>query len=664
MVPIRPVGPRRGAAGVTARTGRIRCLGCGSESPALPIGVVAAGSSRVCIIPIDGCGAGPAHAVNGGFMSYRAPLKELHFAIAQVIGADVLAGCAGADDYSVEIADAVLEEAARLAEGVLDPLYASADREAATWSENGVTTPKGFPDAYRKFAQGGWTQLRAEVEHGGQGLPTLLVSAVDELFAAANLAFRLCPLLTQGAIEAISYAGSEAQKTAYLPALVRGDWTGTMNLTESQAGSDLSALRTRAEPAGDHFRIFGQKIFITYGEHDLAENIIHLVLARIDGAPAGVRGISLFIVPKFLLDADGKPGKRNDLQCVSIEHKLGIRGSPTCTMVYGQGDGAVGYLLGEPNRGLETMFVMMNAARLGVGIEGYALADRAYQRALAWARDRVQGKPAGIASAGPLPIIHHADVRRMLLTMKSQIEAMRYLGLYAAAQLDIGSHHTDAATAAAARARGDLLIPIVKAWSTETGLELCSLGVQIHGGMGFIEDTGAAQSLRDARIGTIYEGTTGIQAADLIGRKLARDGGVALAALLAEASTELAAIHGTADTVAPIAAAATAAVERLGAVSRDLLGAMASDPAHGGAVAVPYLKLAGLTLGGWLTVRGAQRAATLLAAPGADVDRGFLEGKLQSARFYAAQVLPQTLGLADVVRNGARAVLDSQPDLL
>ena len=527
-----------------------------------------------------------------------------------------------------------------------------------------VTTDPGFADAFRQFAAGGWPQLRAASEFGGQGLPALLVSAVDEVFASANLAFRLCPLLTQGAIEAITHSGTPEQRLTYLPPMVRGEWTGTMNLTEPQAGSDLALLRTRAVDRGDHYRIHGQKIFITYGEHDLAQNIVHLVLARIEGAPPGVRGISLFIVPKFLVNVDGTLGDRNDVQCVSIEHKLGIRGSPTCTMVYGQNEGAVGYLLGYPHRGLETMFVMMNAARLGVGIEGYALAERAYQRAIAWARSRVQGKPAGSVSDTALPIVHHADVRRMLLTMKSQIEAMRYLGLYAAAQLDIGGRHADPAVRDAARARGDLLIPIVKGWCTETGLELCSTGIQIHGGMGFIEDTGAAQSLRDARIGTIYEGTTGIQAADLIGRKLARDGGLAMRQLLAEITAELARRPTDPPALQTVAGHALAAAQTLGTSAQALLEAMDHNPAHGGAVAVPFLRLAGLTLGGWLMTRAARHAALELASGDLDHDRGFLEAKLQMAAFYAAQILPQTLGLAQIVRGGADSVLASNPDLL
>ena len=593
---------------------------------------------------------------------YRAPLQDIKFALDQVIGADALAGCPAYADYSPELADSVLQEAARLAEEVLDPIYASADREGAHWASDGVTTPAGFKEAYKQYVAGGWPQLRASQAHGGQGMPTILVCAVEELFASANLAFRLCPMLTQGASEAISVCGSPAQQAMFLPRMVHGEWTGTMNLTEPQAGSDLAQVRTHATPDKDHYRIFGNKIFITYGEHDLAENIIHLVLARIDGAPAGVKGISLFIVPKFLVRSDGSSGERNDLQCVSIEHKLGIRGSPTCAMVFGQKGGAVGYLLGEPNRGLEYMFIMMNAARLSVGLEGYAVAERSYQRALDWARNRVQGRPAGPATGTPLSIIHHPDVRRMLLTMKSHIEAMRYLTLYAASQLDRGAHHQDATVRQGAKARGEFLIPIVKGWCTETGLELTSIGIQVHGGMGFIEETGAAQAMRDARISTIYEGTTGIQAVDLIGRKLAKDGGAAFAALAADIRAELAGIAGAAGGASGIAGAADAAVRQLQAAVAKLLVDMRTNPAMGNAVAVPLLRLAGLTLGAWLHARAAARACAHLADK--DVDRGFLQAKLDSAKFYVAQLLPQATALAQVVTSGAAAVVDFDANLL
>ena len=599
---------------------------------------------------------------------YRAPLKDLHFILRELIGEAGLQACPAYADYSLDTAEAVLGEAAKFAETVLDPLYKTGDREGARWTPEGVRAPPGFKAAYEQYAAGGWPALRAAPEHGGQGMPCVLGVAVEELWAASNLAFKLCPMLTQGAVEALEHFGTPEQKARYLPKMVSGEWTGTMNLTEPQAGSDLAAIRTRAVPEGGHYRLFGQKIFITWGDHDLTPNTIHMVLARIDGAPAGVRGISMFIVPKVLVGEDGELGARNDLQCISIEHKLGIRGSPTCVMAYGQRDGAVGYLVGEPNRGLEYMFVMMNAARLSVGLEGYAVADRAFQQAAEWARTRVQGKPPGapaVASAQgsplPAPIIHHPDVKRMLLTMRSQVEALRATALYAALQLDLGGRHADGSVRAAALARGDLLIPVVKACSTEAGIEIASLGVQVHGGMGFVEETGAAQPYRDVRITTIYEGTTAIQANDFIGRKLARDGGAAFAALLADIARELAALDasGTAHAAAVAAArdAARESVAALAAAGRSVLEAWAQGPERALAVAVPLLRMTGHVLGGWLLAKSAAIAARQLAAGAAD--KAFLEGKVASARFYAAHVLPQAHALGRVVTDGAASVLDA-----
>jgi acyl-CoA dehydrogenase len=593
---------------------------------------------------------------------YRAPLKDLNFVLRELIGEAELQSCAPHADYSLELAESVLQEAGRFAETVLDPLYKSGDREGARWSPAGVTAAKGFKEAYAQFVAAGWPALAAEPEFGGQGMPQTLSTAVQEIWAGSNLAFKLCPMLTQGAVEALALHGSPVLQQAYLPKMISGEWSGTMNLTEPQAGSDLAQVRTRAAPDGERFRLFGQKIFITWGEHDCTPNIVHLVLARIDGAPPGVKGISLFVVPKFLPRADGTPGERNDVHCISIEHKLGIHASPTCVMAFGQKDGAIGWLVGEANRGLEYMFVMMNAARLSVGLEGYAMAERAYQQAADWARTRVQGKPPVAAPAGPLPIVHHPDVKRMLLTMKSQVEAMRALALYTASRLDLGHGHPDEAARAAAQARGDLLIPIVKGWSTETGIELASLGVQVHGGMGFIEETGAAQVLRDVRITTIYEGTTAIQANDLIGRKLGRDRGAAMGALLADVRRDLGAIAGEAGAGGEAAAVAAtrdavlAAVGDLEASVKSLLGAMSQAPERGFAVSVPLLRQCGLVLGGWLLARSAAIAARGLAA--GDGDRDFLRAKIASARFYAAQVLPQAAGLRAVVTGGAAAVVD------
>jgi alkylation response protein AidB-like acyl-CoA dehydrogenase len=464
-------------------------------------------------------------------------------------------------------------------------------------------------------------------------------------------------MLTQGAVEALEHYGTDHQKNLFLPKMVSGEWTGTMNLTEPQAGSDLAAIRTRATPEGDHYRVFGQKIFITYGEHDFTPNIIHLVLARIDGAPPGVKGISMFIVPKVLVNDDGSLGARNDVQCISIEHKLGIHGSPTCVMAYGQKDGAIGYLVGEPNRGLEYMFIMMNAARLSVGLEGYAVAERAFQQAAEWARTRVQGKPPVALPPGPAPIIHHPDVKRMLLTMRSQVEALRAVALYGAYQLDVGGKHADENVRRAAQARGDLLIPVIKGCSTEAGIELASLGVQVHGGMGFIEETGAAQAYRDVRITTIYEGTTAIQSNDFIGRKIARDRGAAMAVLIADMRRELAAIANGDSVVEAVRTAALEAIDTLEAAVRQVLEAFAQGPERALAVSVPMLRLTGCVLGGWLLAKSADIAARKLTAGAGDKD--FLRGKVASARFYATHVLPQALALAKVVTSGASSVLEA-----
>ena len=593
---------------------------------------------------------------------YRAPLKDLQFVIHELLDESMLQACPAYGDYSPEIADAILEEAAKFAANVLDPLYKSADREGARWSAEGVITPQGFKAAYRQYVDGGWAGLRAPVEHGGQGMPTVIGTAVEEMWAAANLSFKLCPMLTQGAVEALEHFGTARQQAQYLAKMVSGEWTGTMNLTEPQAGSDLAAIRTRAVPAGDHYRLFGQKIFITYGDHDLAPNIIHLVLARIDGAPPGVKGISMFIVPKVLVNDDGSLGAGNDLQCLSIEHKLGIHGSPTCVMSYGQrGEGATGYLVGEAGRGLEYMFVMMNAARLSVGLEGYAVAERAFQQAVDWARTRVQGKPPAAVS-GAAPIIHHPDVKRMLLGMRSQIEALRAVALYAAYQLDLGSRHPDPAVRTAARARGDLLIPVVKGCSTEAGIEIASTGVQIHGGMGFIEETGAAQPYRDVRITTIYEGTTGIQSNDLVGRKLARDRGAAMASLLADARRELADLSSADTAVDAVRTAALVALDALELAVQHVLGATAQSPERALAISVPLLRLAGYALGGWMLAKSAAIAATKLAAGASDVD--FLRGKIAVARFYATHLLPQASALSRTVIDGGASVLDVDAALI
>ncbi|MEK7874775.1 MAG: acyl-CoA dehydrogenase family protein, partial [Pseudomonadota bacterium] len=444
---------------------------------------------------------------------YAAPVKDMQFVIKELVGLDQISAIPECAEVTAELVDAVLEEARKFAAAVLDPLNRSGDREGVRLVDGKVVVPQGFSEAYRQFVAGGWNGLAGQTEFGGQGLPHVVAMPVQEMWNSANMAFCLCPMLTSGVLEALRLRGSDAQKKMFLPRLTSGEWSGTMNLTEPQAGSDLSAVRARAVPEGDHYRIHGTKIFITWGEHDMAENIIHLVLARTPGAPEGVKGISLFIVPKYLVNADGSLGERNDVKCVSLEHKLGIHASPTCVLAYGDSKGAVGYLVGEENRGLETMFIMMNHARLGVGLEGVALAERAYQHALEYAKTRVQGRAIGQKSGERVTIIHHPDVRRMLMAMKAQTEAMRALAYTASAALDLSRHHPDGKERRRNQALVDLLIPVVKGWCTESSIELASTGIQIHGGMGFVEETGAAQFLRDARITTIYEGTTGIQAA-------------------------------------------------------------------------------------------------------------------------------------------------------
>jgi alkylation response protein AidB-like acyl-CoA dehydrogenase len=588
---------------------------------------------------------------------YRAPLEELRFVLEELIGIRDLAACPALADYSDEVGASILEEAARLAETVLEPLNRTGDREGAQWTAQGVITPKGFKEAYRQFVDGGWQQLGTDPRFGGQRVPQPLSSAVQEIWGASNLAFELCPMLTHGAVHALELCGSQAQQQLYLPRMVRGDWTGTMVLTEPQAGSDLAQVRTRAVPQGDHYRLFGQKIFITWGEHDYSDNIIHMVLARIEGAPPGVKGISLFIVPKVLVNADGSLGERNEVRCVSIEHKLGIHASPTCVMQFGHDRGAVGYLVGEPNRGLEYMFVMMNTARLAVGVQSYAVGERALQRALEFARTRIQGKPPGADDTQRPAIIHHPDVRRMLLTMKSCTQASRAVAFYAGQQLDLAAYHPDAAVRAAAQARGDLLIPIVKAWSTETANEVAAIGVQVHGGMGYIEETGAAQYVRDVRITTIYEGTTGIQANDLLGRKIGRDRGAAMGALLADIKRELQALEPAPGAPRECRAAALQAVGHLESATRAILGHMAAAPERALAVAVPYLRLSGLVLGGWLLAK----SAAIAAAGRGSAGREFYASKIQTAHFYARHVLPQSVGLAQVVEEGASAVLEAEP---
>ncbi len=591
---------------------------------------------------------------------YIAPLKDMRFVMDRLGPLAEIARLPGYEDASPDVVDAVLEEAGKLATEVLSPLNRIGDTEGARHTGDGVRTATGWPEAYRAFVDGGWNGVGCNPEFGGQGLPKLVSTAVAEMWNSANLSFALGPMLTQGAIEAIEVHGSDAQRATYLERMVTGEWMGTMNLTEPQAGSDLSVVRTRAVPAGDHYLISGQKIYITYGEHDLTENIIHLVLGRLQDAPAGTRGLSLFIVPKFLVNADGSLGARNDVRCVSIEHKLGIHGSPTAVMAYGEQGGAVGYLIGEPNRGLEYMFTMMNNARHAVGLEGVAIGERAYQHALHYARERVQGKPVGYTGQGVPAIVEHADVRRMLMTMRAMTEAMRALAYVCGAAFDRGNRETDAGRRAYYQRRGDLLTPIVKGWSTETGVKLASLGVQVHGGMGFVEETGAAQYLRDVRITPIYEGTTGVQAQDLVGRKTQRDGGHGARELIAEMKSVAAALSACDDTRArTIGRELDAGVAALEGALTWVLGAAALDPRLPAAGSVHYLELWGVVCGGWLLGQSA-----LICLQGNGTDAEFDAAKIETARFYALQVLPEAAMLEHKIVHGSEAVFGIDAALL
>ncbi len=581
-------------------------------------------------------------------MSYRVPLQTLRWAV-DVAGFSRVQQQSAFAESSDDLVDAVLEEAAKFAEGVLAPINHSGDKQGAKWDDGVVHTPEGWRAAYTQFYEAGWMQLAASPEYGGQGLPYSVSSCVNEMWKSANMAFSLCPLLSHGAIEALDAHGSDALKATYLSKMIEGRWTGTMNLTEPQAGTDLAALRSRAEPQGDHYLISGQKIFITYGEHDMAENICHLVLARLPDAPDGVRGISLFLVPKFLPDADGNPDQRNDLRCVSIEHKLGIHASPTCVMSFGDNAGAVGYLIGRENEGLACMFTMMNAARHAVGMEGYALSERAYQHALGYARDRVQGRAMLTGPEGGKGIINHPDVRRMLMDMRSRTEAMRMLGLEAAVSYDLAHHADDEDTRKAHDTRGALLTPIVKGWCTETAQSVTYDGVQIHGGMGFIEETGAAQYYRDARITTIYEGTTGIQANDLIGRKFARDGGAAFAALLDEVEAVSVSLTEAGDTpLAQLGQQLREANDELKSLANWLL-APEREMHHAPAAAVPFMMATGTVLGGWMHARSALRAELALREDGADTE--FLTTRIALARYYGAGPLGAVFGLVQTARG-------------
>ena len=594
-------------------------------------------------------------------MSYAVPLQDIRFVLDELAGLDQVL-TAGGGDITRDVVDAILEENARFVQSAIVPLNRSGDTRPPVCKDGVVTTSPGYADAFRQFAQGGWQGLQHPVQWGGQGLPKLVGAPASESLNAASLAFSLCPLLTDGVIEALLQVGSDAQKQCYVPRLLDGTWTGTMNLTEPQAGSDLSLVSMRAVPQGDGscYRLTGQKIFITYGEHDLAENIIHLVLARTPDAPPGVKGISLFIVPKFLVAEDGSLGKRNDVWCASLEHKLGIHGSPTAVLLYGSGkgeagEGAVGYLVGQENRGLEYMFIMMNAARYAVGLQGIAVSERATQQAWAYAQERVQGR-ALEGSDGPVPIARHPDVQRMLMTMRALTEGARATAYYAAAAHDLSRSHPDEAERRRQRAVYEYLVPVVKGYSTETAVEVASLGIQVHGGTGYIEETGAAQHLRDARILPIYEGTTAIQANDLLGRKTLRDGGATAQALIA-------AMRATLNELAQAAQGEDAHAAQLSLVHDALheavqayeavLGFVLEQPpaqlraAYAGSV--PYLMVAGVVHGGWHMARAALACRRRIREGASDP---FYARKLATAACYAAYVLPRAGALAAGVRQG------------
>ena len=597
-------------------------------------------------------------------MSYRAPVKDMLFVMKHLAGLQAVAELPGFEDAGLDTATAVLEECAKLNQDVVAPLNREGDQNPSSFHDGKVTTTPGFKDAFRQYAAGGWQGLNHPAEFGGQGLPKLIGAACLEMSNSANVSFALCPLLTDGAIEALLTAGSDEMKARYLPKLIDGRWTGTMNLTEPQAGSDLAAVRSRAEPQADgSYKVFGTKIYITWGEHDMAENIVHLVLARVSGAPEGVKGISLFVVPKFMVHADGSLGARNDVHCVSIEHKLGIKASPTAVLQYGDHGGAVAYLVGQENRGLEYMFVMMNAARFGVGTQGIAVAERAYQKAVQFARDRVQSRPVDGSMNSAAPIIHHPDVKRMLMTMRACTEGCRAMALVAAAAQDAAHAHPDAQVRKQNQAFYEFMVPLVKGYATEMSLEVASLGVQVHGGMGYIEETGAAQYLRDAKILTIYEGTTAIQANDLVGRKTARDGGATARAI----AGQIEATEGALAACAALGSSAARAMHgRLGAARRAFLdvvdfvaGQTKVSPNAVYAGSVPYLMLAGNLVAGWQMARALLVAEEQLAL---GVEPDFMRAKITTARFYGDHLLSKAPGLRDSIVDGALGVTEMALD--
>ena len=591
-------------------------------------------------------------------MAYVAPLRDIRFVLSELAGLDKVHQLPGGEEAGQEVVDAILDENARLLQDVIAPLNRDGDLQPPTWRDGAVTASPGFAQAFRSFVEGGWQGLQHPVDFGGQGLPKVVATPCMENLNAACLSFALCPLLTDGAIEVLLTAGTEEQKRRFIPSMIDGSWTGTMNLTEPQAGSDLSLVRTRAVAQSDgSYRLHGQKIFITYGEHDMARNIVHMVLARLADAPEGIKGLSLFVVPKFLVNDDGSLGRRNDVWCASIEHKLGIKASPTAVLLYGEdkgevGPGAIGYLVGEANRGLETMFIMMNAARFAVGLQGIAVAERASQHAVAYARDRVQSR-AVEGSAGPVAIVHHPDVRRMLLTMRTLTEAARAVAYVAAGAHDFAHRHPDAQVRARNQAFYEYMVPIVKGFSTEMAVEVASLGIQVHGGMGFIEETGAAQYYRDARILSIYEGTTAIQANDLVGRKTARDGGAVATAIIGHMRETLAELDGD-EELSALRGQLADAIQAYEDVVRFVVERYRDDVREVYAGSVPYLMLAGFTHGGWQMARAALACRRRIAK--GDVDT-FYPAKLAGAQFYCAHLLPRVEALRREILQGGASTL-------
>lgn len=578
---------------------------------------------------------------------YNAPVQDMQFILENLCDMDGLREFPAFAETTEDLVDAILTESARFTGEVVAPLNQVGDQQGSTLKDGAVTTPDGFKEAYASFVEGGWNGTPFAPEHGGMGLPWTITTAIQEMWQSANLSWSLCPLLTIGAIESLIAHGADDLKEKFLPKLVAGEWAGTMNLTEPQAGTDLGLLKSRAEREGDQYRITGTKIYISYGEQDFTDNIIHLVLARLPDAPPGVKGISLFLVPKFLVNDDGSLGERNDAHAIGLEHKLGIHASPTCVMAYGEaGEGAVGYLIGEEHDGLRCMFTMMNNARLNVGLQGVAVAERAYQHAVAYARDRVQSAPVD-GGGDSVTIIQHPDVRRMLMSMRAQTEAMRALAYYTNSALDRSRHHKDAETRGYNSRRTDLLTPVVKAWCTDLGVDIASTGVQLHGGMGFVEETGAAQYFRDSRIAPIYEGTNGIQAIDLLGRKLLRDGGAAMEELLDEMDQ----LPESDDPeLADLITDQKNANKALRRATEWMLDPANNDTNRKFAGANAFLHLAGTVVGGWLMARSAIAAAN---GPKSAASPEFLDSKRITAQFYASHVLPRAeMHLATITKGG------------